>query len=199
MVAIMESRVGHTVVSKDALNLIALKVASRNGDIRGAFDMLSLAIRKKLASHGSSPEQQQQQNPGCLINPRFISSCLQQKGIPSLQRIETLPSAGRLVLCVLISLSKSSKNFRTISEVFRHVKECLKSSVAYKNSLDIDGFKQTLTTLNDTDLFTITQNKTDGVQFLLPASDIEEKLERFLGKRCHEIQEISRSLLSSDM
>jgi Cdc6-like AAA superfamily ATPase len=185
LVRILEARVGRSVFATSALKYIAKKVAACSGDARKALEMASNAVQNRLRATNESDC-----TNGPIVLVPHVAQSNKDETANLKDRIEGLPLAGKVMLCVLTSYAQAGVVECTVGDLKDCVCDCLRQSGSEDEMLTIDDFLVLLETLVDSGLLLAAKQNQSGGEFRLSGRELSEvhKQQIKLGLQLEEVE-----------
>ena len=158
---ILEARVGHSVVDPKALQFIAKKVESSSGDARKALEMAATAIQLRLKEiEELDPEETQELDSavGPLVKVKHAAVASKDEATNWQDRISGLPLVGKMILCVMSTLTQAKVCKTTFGELKRFVSDCLTGNGLEDEMVGYEDFLTLVSTLVDGGLLRASSN-----------------------------------------
>lgn len=137
----MEDRIGSKIVDPKAIDFVASKVAATSGDARKALEITSKAVVKCLESL-SSEQRKDTTLEKPLVSLKFMLKASKDTIQKVADLIEELPSLGKVILCVAVSLNSVEQvsDEMSVGMLRHYVFEALDNHPIYGDDLSIDVF-----------------------------------------------------------
>lgn len=150
---ILEDRVGREVVANTVLDYVAKTTAKGSGDARRALEMLSRTIQSCL---DQTPKDAVIE--GEIVTMKHLLPVIQDRDASIKARVEGLPLAGKVILCVLSSIATGGVTSTSVGILRNCVRDCLHSSNSEDDIVGIEDFVCIIDTLVDTGLLIANKN-----------------------------------------
>jgi Cdc6-like AAA superfamily ATPase len=185
LVQILEARVGRSVFAAGALDYIAKKVAACSGDARKALEMASNAVQNCLRTTCESDCAD-----GPLVKVPHVVQSNKDETANLKDRIEGLPLAGKVMICVLTSYARAGVVECTVGDLKDCVCDCLRQSGSEDEMLTMDDFVVVLETIVDSGLLLAATQNQSGGEFRLSGRELSEvhKQQIRLGLQLEEVE-----------
>jgi len=158
---ILEARVGNTVVAPNLLTFVSKKIGTSNGDVRKAFELTAESIQIRMTEvEGMSPEKIREldSSDGPLVAIKYGAQANKLAEVDFKNRIDGLPLSGKMILCVMTTLSHASITKTTLGQMKDYVTDCLRSRGSEDEMLALEDFTTLLSTLVDNGLLRASSN-----------------------------------------
>jgi len=159
--SILEARVGHTVVDPRVLQFVSKKVGSSSGDARKALELASSAVQLRLREIDEMDSQKTREldsTVGPLVWMKHVALACREEATNWKDRIDGLPLAGKMMLCVITTLTQANVCTTTVGALKNSVTDCMSSTGSEEEMLGYEDFLAVLGTLVDFGLLRVSSN-----------------------------------------
>ena len=159
--SILEARVGHTVVDPKVLQFVSKKVGSSSGDARKALEMAASAVQLRLREIEEMDSQKTREldsTVGPLVGMKHVGQASREEATNWKDRIDGLPLTGKMMLCVITTLTQANVCTTTVGELKTFVTDCMSSNGSEEEMLGYEDFLAVLSTLVDFGLLRASSN-----------------------------------------